>query len=885
MKNTLPFALKLILMTFFSKKEKTILFGLFFLLLLSGGFSASAQSFSTGMGKGLSEPCSPYRTAYVFGAELNAVYFSSNCPPSIMDPTTSFDLSSITPNHEVVVALLDGYYLPSGSSYLVQFKWYRARDAALLYTFSYTIPDPGSYGYGYWSWYYVYSYIGYVSWEIWENGGYYVDITVTGGTYYSTRTNFTISGVAPPDTTPPTGILSASPTTVTSGQAITVTVTGYDNVDVGSLYAWYGSAWHSYTCSGIQTSCTYSWYTSESAPGSYGYCGYVFDSGGNAAWTNPSCVTITVVGPPTVVTDSASNIAGTSASLNGHISSDGGTACSVRFVWGDTASYGSASGWTGYSYYSGNYFTLGVSSLTKGKTYHFQAQAQHSGDATVYAGSDAVFTTKPDAPSSFTATAVSSSQINLSWSKGSGAYYTIVRRSTTGYPISTSDGIQVYYDTGTSYSDIGLTTGTTYYYSAWSQAYEEGYTQYSDTYATASAIPSPTCGEACSSLGYGYYAQGTSCGAAGYPQCVSNQYCYYNCNDSIQYARDYGNDCLCLARKDCNCGPLGGATCTSSGCQCGQTCSSVGAYAYNYCCATCGSLCGWRSNKYLIPACIYSSDKICILGTDCFFSNPYVDSAPTSCSGSGVQCKLDMCPDYSGQNGDNCTVRRACTDWWYGAYGSKNTGKWDAAEKKCVQCDANHKETGYCASYNSFNMDCNYDQRESAPCAGTGNGLCESACGASVECDEKAVGDGCAADKKCDNNCQCSVYDTTPPTTSILIKRASTGLPPAEPWLKAEDYIIQFTDKDNVGGSGLKSCRYYINRCNADGTNCTTSVVPDISRTCDQPLPAITLGISPYNYEGRRYLIYSYATDNVNLSGSASVILWTDFTPPSTNIR
>ncbi len=291
------------------------------------------------------------------------------------------------------------------------------------------------------------------------------------------------------DTTPPTGTLSVSPTTVTTGQIINITVTGSDNKDVEWLYAYYGGSWHSYQCTGVQTSCTYTFTTSESSPGSYTYTGLVYDAAGNNAYTSPSTVTVTVISPsPTLSTDPASSITGTFASLNGHIGTDGGAGCNVRFVWGDTNTYGSASGWTtGYSYYSGNYFTLGISSLTKGKTYHFQAQAQHSGDATVYAGLDAVFTTKPDAPSSFTATAVSSSQINLSWSKGSGAYYTMVRKRTDIYPTLSSDGVQVYYNTDSSVSDTGLTQGTTYYYSAWSQAYEEGYTQYSDGYVTGSA--------------------------------------------------------------------------------------------------------------------------------------------------------------------------------------------------------------------------------------------------------------------------------------------------------------------------------------------------------------------------------------------------------------
>ena len=123
---------------------------------------------------------------------------------------------------------------------------------------------------------------------------------------------------------------------------------------------------------------------------------------------------------PTMVTDPADTITGTSAQLWGHISNDGGAPTGARFVWGDTTSYGSASGWTADSYYTGQYFVVTASGLTKGKTYHFRIEGHNS--AGYGYGGDAVFTTKPDAPSSFTATAVSSSQINLSWSKGLGAY-------------------------------------------------------------------------------------------------------------------------------------------------------------------------------------------------------------------------------------------------------------------------------------------------------------------------------------------------------------------------------------------------------------------------------------------------------------------------------
>jgi Fibronectin type III domain len=66
----------------------------------------------------------------------------------------------------------------------------------------------------------------------------------------------------------------------------------------------------------------------------------------------------------------------------------------------------------------------------------------------------------PAAPGGLTATAVSSSQINLSWSSVSGATaYHVERSTTSGGPYS-----QVGSTSGTTFSDTGLSPSTTYYY-------------------------------------------------------------------------------------------------------------------------------------------------------------------------------------------------------------------------------------------------------------------------------------------------------------------------------------------------------------------------------------------------------------------------------------
>lgn len=144
---------------------------------------------SYGIGKVLREPVSPFRVAQVFGAALNQPDASNWNGSPLLDNVASFDLSSLTPYHEVVVALVNLGYVDRALG--ITFTWYRARDNAFLYQSVGVIPAPDS-GY-YYPWYYGYSYIGYVPSEINENGAYYVDIAVTD--LPTQRLNFTVSGI------------------------------------------------------------------------------------------------------------------------------------------------------------------------------------------------------------------------------------------------------------------------------------------------------------------------------------------------------------------------------------------------------------------------------------------------------------------------------------------------------------------------------------------------------------------------------------------------------------------------------------------------------------------------------------------------------------------
>jgi len=83
--------------------------------------------------------------------------------------------------------------------------------------------------------------------------------------------------------------------------------------------------------------------------------------------------------------------------------------------------------------------------------------------------------------------------VDVSWTKGSGAEKTMVRRKTGSYPASPTDGDEAYFDTGNSFIET-LGYGTTYYYRAWSYKSGAPGDGYSDEYAqdTVTTPAAPT---------------------------------------------------------------------------------------------------------------------------------------------------------------------------------------------------------------------------------------------------------------------------------------------------------------------------------------------------------------------------------------------------------
>jgi len=98
---------------------------------------------------------------------------------------------------------------------------------------------------------------------------------------------------------------------------------------------------------------------------------------------------------------------------------------------------------------------------------------------------NASVTIYPAEPASLTATKYNYTDINLTFTPGSGGNITVIRGSTTGYPTSPTSDTDVYNGTLTKYNHTGLNPCETWFYSAWT--YNLTNSIFSDTYQTAVA--------------------------------------------------------------------------------------------------------------------------------------------------------------------------------------------------------------------------------------------------------------------------------------------------------------------------------------------------------------------------------------------------------------
>ncbi len=151
--------------------------------------------------------------------------------------------------------------------------------------------------------------------------------------------------------------------------------------------------------------------------------------------------------------------------------STAGSSCTVSYnVFSSTTS--------GFTPSSSNQIATGVTTtsysntgLTASTTYYYKVEASDAfgasaASAQASATTQAASCTAPTAPSGLTATATSSSQINLSWMASSSSCsvtYNVFRSTTSGFTPSSSNEITSGVTT-TTYSNTGLAASTTYYY-------------------------------------------------------------------------------------------------------------------------------------------------------------------------------------------------------------------------------------------------------------------------------------------------------------------------------------------------------------------------------------------------------------------------------------
>lgn len=149
---------------------------------------------------------------------------------------------------------------------------------------------------------------------------------------------------------------------------------------------------------------------------------------------------------PTVVTNAASSVEDTTATLSGNITATGGENADYRgFEWDTDSGAPYSSNWTEGGDFGTGEFTHGISSLPEGTTIYFRAIAHNSGGWGY--GDEETFLTKPAAPTNVSATdGSSSSNVTVTWNKPTGATDFQVYRDDT--PLGWLGDVDTYEDTG-----------------------------------------------------------------------------------------------------------------------------------------------------------------------------------------------------------------------------------------------------------------------------------------------------------------------------------------------------------------------------------------------------------------------------------------------------
>lgn len=307
----------------------------------------------------------------------------------------------------------------------------------------------------------------------------YQDTGLTAGTVYQYRIRaadiagntsgysslVTVTTRTAPDTTPPTVSLSAPPagTTVTQGQAVTVSATATDTsgieevqfvLDGNNIIG--GDTNRPYSG---DTNSLYSmvWSTAGISPGNHTLTAIATDGAGNQKTS--SGVAITIQSPPPAPTPPTATLAVNPATIT--------VGQSATIQWTSA----NATSCTGANFSTGNQ-TSGTVSVSPTATTTYGLNCSGTGGSvtpasvtvTVNPAPSPGDTQAPTVPTNFSASADSSSKIDLAWAastdNSSVAYYQVERCRSS----DCSDFVQIATATATSYTNANLSSDTTYRY-------------------------------------------------------------------------------------------------------------------------------------------------------------------------------------------------------------------------------------------------------------------------------------------------------------------------------------------------------------------------------------------------------------------------------------
>src|SRR5437667_3697901 len=252
------------------------------------------------------------------------------------------------------------------------------------------------------------------------------------------------------DTTPPTVSISSPANGATVSGTITVTANASDNVGVASVQFLLDGA----NLGSLDTASPYSvsWNTAAAINASHTLSAIAKDAAGNS--TTSAGVTVTVnnapATPPSITTQPVNQTVTAGQTARFAVVAAG--TAPLGYQWQKNGA--SIAGATAASY-----TTPATTTADSGATFRVvvsnSAGTVTSSAATLTVNAD---TTAPTVPAGLSATAASSSQINLAWTAS-----TDLDSGVTGYKVSRV-GTQIGTNTTTSFSDSGLTASMTYSY-------------------------------------------------------------------------------------------------------------------------------------------------------------------------------------------------------------------------------------------------------------------------------------------------------------------------------------------------------------------------------------------------------------------------------------